>query len=229
MELLIALAAIYGVGWATIKGGQAAVTSYRRLVHQRQVARINQSARDAQNIRLAQQSVERQQAELGAIQANRRMQLAVLNLSAGPDPDFRRSAMAAREAQAVPADFRRQQFLRLRFHLVRHYGSCLNRGCDPEVLFASLVELAVAYGMAEFEADYVRQEAERTRDVRATGEGDTATSQFQSRLTQLQRGHDQRMEVIRTLPNLSEDVRAQLLETEERRFSDQLFGRNQQH
>lgn len=227
MEVLLAIIVLYWVCLGTYRALRASVARLRSFLHQRRATRqADQTANEASRQQQLRRESDRRLVEQQATLRNRQMQLAILNLATGPDPDFRRAAAAAQDAQAVPADFRRRQFQRFRPQLVRHYASCLQRGCEPDVVHSSLVDLVNGMGMPEFEADYVRQESDRIRDSRTGGDGEAATTQFQTRLTQLQRSHDQRMEIIRTLTNLADDVRAQLLEAEERRFQEQLFGRN---
>lgn len=155
---------------------------------------------------------------------SRNMQEAIVNLDQAPDPDFRRAANAALAARQVPIAWRRQQYRRLRPLLVAHYLSSLNRGVDSETLLESLTELVEALGVAEFEADYVRQEAERKHQRRPSSGAENSSSEFERQLQQSQAEHTRRKQVIESLSGLDPEVREQLLEAEERRFQSLLFG-----
>src|SRR5438270_200227 len=74
-------------------------------------------------------------------------------------PDFRRVASAAADAAAVPAALRHEVFRRIRPVLVRHYARCLSAGTNEQTLADSLTALAIALGIARFEAEYIRSEA----------------------------------------------------------------------
>lgn len=225
-ELLLVCAFLSCVGYAMfdlLGNTLASIGDFLRQRRERRRAARTQRQADFES--QLRQSKDQHQRQIEAVQRNREMQLAILQLGDRPDPDFRRAALAMRAGQVVPAHFRQKQFVRLRPLVVRHYISCRQRGSDLEVLFASLVELVAGFGMPDFEADYIRDEAERTLESRASEQGDGMATQFQARLMQFQRSHEQRMDIIRSLPNLSEDVRAQLLEAEEQRFQTQLFGR----
>ncbi|MEZ6052418.1 MAG: hypothetical protein R3C02_13670 [Planctomycetaceae bacterium] len=175
--------------------------------------------RGLQHARLRSQREHAQQS-----QQYRQMQLAMLHLDQEPDPDFRRAASAARAARGVAANLRQRQYGRLRPMLVQHYRRCRSRGTAAEILLESLVELVEALGMPEYEADYIRQEAERTQQTRPTASPVDSVQEFQQRLSQAQQEHEQRIQAIRTLSGLNDDTRAQLLEAEEQRYQSRLFG-----
>jgi len=218
METLFGLALLSGVGWATYRSIKATVQVVRNMTTRRDDPAVQR--------RLAQsQATQQQQAQ--QCRLSREMQQAMLNLDQARDPDFRRATSAARAARSLPAEWRRRQYHRLRPLLVEHYQRCLQRQSDPELLLESLTELVEALGMEGYEADYIRQEAERIRHRRHPQAASATAQEFQTRLTQIQQDHDRRMEVIRGLTSLAEDVRQQLQEAEERRFQSQLFGREQ--
>lgn len=227
MEVILVLVFLYWFCWATFHSVRHTASALQEFIRLRRLTRTQARAEKEQSRqRQMQLATDRQAAQRLAAIRSREMQLAILNLSSRTDPDFRRAAVVVQDAQVVPTDFRRRQFHRLRPLLVRHYESCSRKGCDPELLHSSLMDLVAALGMEEFEADYIRQEYERNRELRTGGNEESGSAHFQARLTQVQRAHDQRMEVIRALTNLTDDVRAQLIEAEERRFQEQLFGRS---
>ena len=217
MMSLIGLVILYGVAWATycsIKATIDAVHHFRR----RRIAASSQRLAVGQAIQQNQQRARQNQ-------LSRELQLAILNLDQAPDPDFRRAAAAARQARSVPQEWRQRQYHRLRPLLVQHYQRCLARGTESEVLLDSLTELVEALGLEGFEAEYIREAAERTVNRRRQQHSGGGVQEFENRITQVQEEHVRRMEVIRGLGTVSEDVRQQLLEAEERRFQSALFGR----
>lgn len=80
----------------------------------------------------------------------------------------------------------------------------------------SLKALVKSLGIAEFEADYIRTEAER---LAAPSEGATYNHAIQA----LQRDHAARIEGLRNLTDVEPDVRDQLVEAEETRFRQALL------
>ncbi|MEZ6055490.1 MAG: hypothetical protein R3C01_02175 [Planctomycetaceae bacterium] len=213
MESLIALALLGGVGWLGF----------------RMIAGTGQFFRSWNNPVYhppAPTRRELQQQEELLRRLYRQMQEAILHLDREPDPDFRRAASAAQQARAVPPDFRQRQYHRFRPLLVQHFQSCLRRGTSRDILIASLTELVEAMGMPGFEADYIRQEVDRTTgNVPPIPTGGDAVQDFQAQLLQVQEEHTQRVEAIRGLASIDEEIRNQLLEAEERRFQQALFGR----
>ena len=213
MEALAGLAILGAAGWGIVQAGKSVAQAARRRPFLGNTDAVQRAA------------AQRQQQYLYLNHASREMQAAILRLETDNDPDYRRAAAAARIARQVPASFRQQQFRRLRPLLVSHFGRCRARGTDGQMLLDSLVELVEALGIADFEADYIRQEAERRLEHRPGQTASGSPGEFQARLQQLQQDHDQRVQVIRSLATLSEDVREQLLEAEDQRFQQQLFGR----
>ncbi|MCA9000218.1 MAG: hypothetical protein KDA80_24685 [Planctomycetaceae bacterium] len=222
MEAFVALLLLMGMVWATYRilanlYWEIRGRLFRYGPHMR--AWTGQARLDAERDRHRQ--IQRAQSMR---MHNREMQLAILNLHQTPNPDFRRAAEAVRRASDVPVEFRRRQFARLRPQLIQHYRHCLSRGAEANVVAESLEDLVVALGMEPFEADYIRQEVDRSATQRRADSPESAAQEFQNRLTQAQQEHDRRMQVIRSLSTLSEDVRQQLLEAEEQRFQQALFG-----
>ena len=151
----------------------------------------------------------------------RALQLSLLKISQAPD--FRRAASWATQAQDVPLAFRQRQFRRFRPRLVQHFSERLADGGDPAVLLESLQTLLHALGIAVFEAEYIRTEAE--------GHMPTNTDQpvsFSAGLQQLQREHQRRLEALRSLAGLDNDTREQLVEAEKTRFREALETLGQQ-
>jgi hypothetical protein len=221
MEALLGLTVLYGIGWAVYRSIKASVQTVRGLAARRRTAAVQQRTVQGQAAQAAQQHAQHNR-------LSREMQLAILNLDREPDPDFRRAATAAKAARPVPVEWRRRQYHRLRPLLVQHYQRCLQRDADPEVLSESLTELIEALGLEAYEADYIRQEAERGRSRRRPQTGADTAQEFQARLVQIQQEHTRRMEIIRGMTALADDVRQQLQEAEERRFQEQLFGRERE-
>jgi hypothetical protein len=170
-----------------------AVEAGRRRLERATAARRQQKDRDAQS---------------------HRMQTALIEIAA--TPDFRRAATLAAAAKLVPAEFRRRQFHRFRPSLVAHYRRCATKpGCDAEILRESLRDLAVALGVAEFEADYIATAAQGSTRPRPAP---TPTD----RMAELKRDHDTRVAAIRDGLAQSPELQEQLLESEEGRYRQAL-------
>jgi hypothetical protein len=148
----------------------------------------------------------------------RNLQLALLQLDRATD--FRRAATWAAQAKDVPLAFRQRQFRRFRPHIVGYMAARLQAGADAEGLTQSLALLLQHLGIASYEAEYIRTEAERSL-VRQPAP-DTELP-FEQQVQALQRQHAQRMEALRRLPDLEEEMRERLLETEEHRFQEALL------
>ncbi|MCA9075281.1 MAG: hypothetical protein KDA93_09630 [Planctomycetaceae bacterium] len=217
MDPVVGLGLLGLTGYGAYKAAQGTVRYARR--HRSLRSARQMSERLAQgNVDVRQQNYQRQ------AEQNRRMQLAILHLDHGPDPDFRRAANVARNSRDVPTGFRRRQYQRLRPLLVQHYRRCQQRGTPAEILLESLTELVEAMGLQDYEADYIRQEAERLQAQRPTATPMNTVHDFQQRLTQAQQEHDQRVQAIRSLTNVSDDIREQLLEAEDQRYQHTLFN-----
>lgn len=207
MEILLGLAAIGGLGYAayaTIRG-IAGYFGPRRPAYRPLPAT---EVRRRENLRLLNQKA-------------RVLQLALLNLSQAPD--FRRAASWAAQAQDVPLAFRQRQFRRFRPRLVRHFSDRLAAGGDPEVLLESLQALLHALGIAAFEAEYIRVDADGQLPTNAQ-----QPASFSAGLLQLQREHQRRLDALRGLPGLDNETREQLIEAEKTRFREALENLGQQ-
>ena len=215
MELLILLGGLLGgLCWFT----------RRRPVHQPTPGPSPQEReRRAALARLQQQREirQRRQGELAADQqrrlAARNMQVAILQI--GESPDFRRAASHAELAREVPIAFRQKQFRRLRPLLLRHLVTKLRGGYPVEAAAAGLVELVTALGIAEYEAEYLVQEASILGATRIA-----APASFAQQAQQWQIELRQRLEAIQSLTDLDPDLREQLIEQEQQRFRERLVA-----
>lgn len=207
MELLSTLAVIGGLGAAVYAAYRMADRSQSRPRPPRPLSAAEMRQRE-QRHRLNQKA--------------RVLQLALLRLTEAPD--FRRAASWAAQAQDVPRAFRQRQFRRFRARIVRHFTSRLSAGADPEALSQSLSILLQHLGIATFEAEYIRAEAERALPPPRA----PAQTSYGHAIAQLQREHAQRLETLRTLAGLDNETREQLLEAERTRFREALERLNQQ-
>lgn len=150
---------------------------------------------------------------------NQQMQSALLQLHEAPD--FYRAAAAAEQAQEIPFAFRQRQFHRFRPQLVAHLEGRLRGGGEGEALRASLEQLVTGLGMALFEAHYIWQEVQPRLQRR-----EVPRPSFAEAVNGMQQEHDQRMNVLRTLPGIDDELREQLVEAEEQRFREQMLTHN---
>jgi len=185
---------------------------------ERQRAKRLAARRAAENLqrrRLAAHA-KRKQRESTIARLGRQLQIPLLQL--GRAHDFRRAAVFAKLAKPVPLSFRRRQFTRFRPALVDHLAKLLADGGDCEKLPRSLAELVRGLGVAGYEADYILAEAEaRLR------EATRPPGSLEEQLRQIHREHAQRLQAIRALTELDDDVREQLVEAEVHRFSEQML------
>lgn len=159
-----------------------------------------------------QREMRRQRVNLLA----RNLQLALLRLEQAPD--FRRAASFAALAKDVPVSFRQRQFHRFRPMILQHMARRLQDGADADALTETLASLLQHLGIASFEADYLRVEAEPL--VRpATGRPEPS---YESRIAALQADHARRRAALEALPGLNTETREQMLEAEDVRFQEAL-------
>ena len=204
MELLFLIALGYGTVALCRKGYRARTASRER--RQRDTdARVAAQQRHAEQLGRRQTQYRR----LNALARN--LQLALLQIDQAPD--FRRAANFAAHAKHVPIAFRQRQFRRFRERLVGHLAARLQAGGDPELLVESLGELLTALGVSPFEAEYLRQEADRRRPARR----EPPQPDFGEELLRSQREHEERMTAIQGL-NIESAIREQMLEAERTRF-----------
>lgn len=198
----------------------AVPAGFRRLrrVYEQQRARRLAARRAAEDLhrRRVAAHAKRKQQNATIARLGRELQIPLLQLSRAHD--FRRAATFAKRAQPVPLSFRRRQFIRFRAALVDRLASLLAEGGDRDSLVRSLTELVHALGVAGYEANYILAEAE----ARLRGPA-IAPPSLEDRLRQVHCGHAQRLEAIRALAELEDDVREQLLEAEEQRFAEEML------
>lgn len=218
MELLIFCGLVSGLYWLIRQWPVRQPTSASALQGQGQeqerraaIARLQQQRQFLQRRR--EQLVADQRRRLAA----RNMQVAILQID--QSPDFRRAASHAELARDVPLAFRQKQFRRLRPLLLRHLVSAQRAGQPVETAAAGLAELVTALGIAEYEAEYLVQEA--------TSLGATAVAApttFAQQAQQWQNELRQRLETIQSLTDLDPDLREQLIEQEQQRFRERLIA-----
>lgn len=215
MEALVIIGLIGGTAWLVRRAAQAA--SYAAARRQAQDA----LQRDLAN-RTALAHARRREKIVRLNAKARSVQRALLQLHGAPD--FRRAASFAAQASDVPAAFRQRQFRRFRPRLLGHYAARLQDGVDGAVLLSSLRDLLTALSVAPYEADYVKQEAERLQTPQS--QPHTAPN-YAQRLAELQRDHEQRLAALRALTAVEPDAMEQLVEAEQNRFREAIAQMNE--
>ena len=147
--------------------------------------------------------------------AARNMQVAMIQIDDAPD--FQRAASYAGQAREVPIAFRQRQYKRFRPLLVEHLTRRLNEGATCDSLMPGLVQLVSGLGIAQFEAEYIRNEAESKLTQQATQPPD-----FAQRMREAQTAYQSRKRTLESLPELDAEIREQLLEQAKIRLEDQL-------
>jgi hypothetical protein len=148
-------------------------------------------------------------------QAARDMQLALIQVREAPD--FRRAASYALQAREVPLSFRQRQYRRFRSLLVSRFTALLQTGVSVDALMAGLTQLVSALGLAEFEADYIRLEAESQVSRREPMRRD-----FGQQLREAQSNYRDRVRVLEEMSDLDEEIREQLVEQERLKFQERM-------
>ena len=148
-------------------------------------------------------------------QAARDMQVALIQIREAPD--FRRAASYALQAREVPQSFRQRQFHRFRSLLVSRFTALLQTGASVDALMAGLTQLVSALGLAEFEADYIRQEAESQISRREPVHRD-----FGQQLREAQSNYRDRVRVREEMSDLDAEIKEQLIEAERMRFQERM-------
>ena len=164
----------------------------------------------------------RHAARLGSTGASEGIRASARNLQVGlmqvrEAPDFRRAATFVAHAAAVPLWFRQRQYNRFRSLLVEHLSRLLNEGAACDSLMPGLVQLVTGLGIAPFEAEYIRTEAE----ARLTRQ-DSQPPDYAQRLREAQSVFRSRMRTLESLSELDDETREQLMEQEKNRFQDQM-------
>jgi hypothetical protein len=209
MELLLLLALGVGGLWL----GRAMLRSARAAAYARQYHQQRHLGWRARKAGVAKRRAE----ELRRLnRLARNLQLALIGVRKAPD--FRRAASWAAVAGDVPLAFRQRQYRRFRPLLVEHFRARLSAGDAAEPLVQSLSALVQALGVAPFEADYIRREAERTLATRRLPAADVPYGQ---QIAQAQAEHEQRLAALQGA-QVSDEIREQLLEAEETRFRETL-------
>jgi len=210
MEFLLGIGAIAAAGFAI----RAAFQRTRDIVrsHEAQREREQQEQQQQLAVRVRAAQLRRQQNDLG-----RKLQLALLQIDDAPD--FRRAASWASKAKSLPPAFRQRQFRRFRQQLVDHAANRIAAGASFDELHESLSDLVRYLGVAEFEADYMLAEVHARRPRPRIG-----AQEFEASIQELHGEHQRRLEVVRNLPDLDDEIREQLLEAEQQRFRSRLFG-----
>jgi hypothetical protein len=148
-------------------------------------------------------------------QAARNMQVAMLQLPG--TPDFRRAASHALHAKCVPLAFRQRQYRRFRSQFVEHFARLLSNGAPADALMPGLTQLVTALGIAPFEADYIRQEAE-AHVIRP----EPSLPDFRQQLQEAHAEYRSRVRTLESVTELDQETREQLLEQEQLRFQERL-------
>jgi hypothetical protein len=133
-------------------------------------------------------------------------------------PDFRRAAKLARHARIVPLALRQRQFAHFRAELVAHLARRLQAGASLTQASAGLSELVAALGLAPFEAEYIISEARQRVTVRQE------SPSFADAMRASQAAHEERLQAIRGMNDLNDEIREQLLEAEQERFRSAVLG-----
>lgn len=211
MEPIIGIAGLTLLGYGLYK----VIRTRYQATNARQRQEAEYRAAHQRRIAEAQLQQRERQRQLNLLARN--MQLALLQLHQAPD--FRRAASFAAQAKTVPLAFRQRQFRRFRPKLVGHMAARLRSGSDPELLVQSLAELLQHLGMAAYEAEYIKVEAEQLRPTRAT----PVRVSYEQRLAKLKSEHEQRVEALRG-SGLDEEMLERLLEEENERFRETLLN-----
>ena len=149
-------------------------------------------------------------------QAARSLQVALQQVRQAPD--FRRPASYVAHAQNVPLWFRQRQYRRFRSLLVEHLAHLLGEGASVESIMPALTELVTGLGVAPFEADYIRTEAES----RLSRQDNTPRADFGQQLRQTQAEYRGRVHTLEGMTDLDDETREQLLEQEQLRFQERM-------
>jgi hypothetical protein len=203
----IALLAMGCAVWKTVDWMSRESTARRARERESAIQRAAAERQAAADRRLRDQN-----------QRARQLQIALLELQNARD--FQRAASWAKQCLDIPLAFRQRQYRRFRPELLQHATRRLAGGQDRESLRQSLHQLVTALGVAGFEADYILAEAAESQPRQA----EQPIEAFETRLRELQNDHRQRMDVLRNLQDVDSEIRDQLVEAEERRFQQRLFG-----
>jgi hypothetical protein len=117
----------------------------------------------------------------------------------------------------VPLWFRQRIYRRFRSLLADHLAHLLRSGASAEAVMPGLAQLVAALGVASFEADYIRIEAESRISHQETPRPD-----FAQLLREAQASYRGRVRTLESMTELDTETREQLMEQEHVRFQQQL-------
>ncbi len=132
--------------------------------------------------------------------------------------DYRRAALAARQAQKIPVEVLLILFQRYRSALIQHFADRLEDGTDQLDLMPSLQQLLQNLGAPDHEADYIVIEARRL----LPSETVLFEREHRQRVGDIDETYRVRMKVLDDTVG-DEELRTRLHEAEQTRFRNELL------
>lgn len=195
--------------------------SRRRKENEEKSRQQRTAERDVQLRRQQQRNLarsrEQQAARKRLNEMGRNLQIAFQQLPS--DPDAKRLRSWTQATQSLPLQFRRRQFARFRPLLLDQLSRWLEHS-TIEDLAEDLRAIASGLGIAEFEAEYLLLNVEERQTTPPTNDA----AEFDQQLREIHEHHLLRLETIRSIPDLSDDIRQELTEAEETRYRERLIG-----